>query len=156
MPHWGFPQTDDPVWKEQYDYLTEREKAFYQEGLPRILQAVHIGIVCNRSIPYIIDRLSQFEPALWDYVLDLVRLELNIADPEEDDVRVYLRRFAGFYLLIRTMNNHEYAQVVLNSLTSMGIATHQRLLEWDVSEIRSEVQMYMEQRRARREVEDRD
>ena len=37
MSHWGFPQTEDPIWGEQYGQLTEREKAFYQEGLPRIL-----------------------------------------------------------------------------------------------------------------------
>lgn len=150
MSHWGFPQTDDPIWKEQYAELTERERVFYWEGLPRILRTIHIGVVCKRSIPYIVDRLSQFEPGLWEELADVVRLEKNLADPGIEDVQMYLRRFAGFYLLIPTLDNHGYARVVLNSLTSMGLTTHQRLLNWDISEIRSEVQLYMEQRRASR------
>lgn len=148
MSHWGFPQTEDPIWREQFNQLTEREKAFYHEGLPRILQAAHIGIVCRRSIPYIVDRISQFEPALWDYLVDLVRMETNSAKPDEEEVQLYLRRFTGFYLLIPTMDNLQYSQFVIQSLMSMGIATHKRLVNWELAEVRSEMQSYREQRRA--------
>lgn len=150
MEHWGFPHTDDPIWRDHYEQLTEREKAFYREGLPRILKAVHVGVVCKRSIPYIVDRLSQFEPDLWDYLVELVRLETNTARPDEEDVKLYLRRFAGFYLLIPTLDNEQYVRTIMRSLMAMGVATHQRLLDWNISEIRSEVQAYMEQRRTRR------
>ena len=102
------------------------------------------------------DRISQFEPALWDYLVDLVRLETNSANPDEEEVLLYLRRFTGFYLLIPTMDNLQYSQFVIQSLMSMGVATHKRLLNWEIAEIRSELQTYVEQRRASREDSGRD
>jgi hypothetical protein len=156
MGHWGFPQTDDPIWKEHYAQLTEREKAFFREGLPRVLQAAGIAVVCKRSIPYIVDRISQFEPALWDYIVELVRLEANLAEPDEDDVKLYLRRFTGFYLLIPTLDNFQYSQLIVASLMSMGIATHKRISHWELGDVRAELQAYREQRRAGREDSGRD
>lgn len=149
MSHGGFPQTDDPIWKEQYAELTERERVFYWEGLPRLLRAVHIGIVCHRSIPYIVDRLSKFESELWDHLLTLVYAEQSGAvDADVEDVQLYLRRFIGFYVIIKTLDNTEYSKIVSNTLVAMGVATHRRLLNWDISEIRSEVAGDLEQRRA--------
>lgn len=142
MSHWGFPQTDDPIWRDHYDRLTERERSFFCNGLPQILRAVHVGVVCRRSIPYIVDRLYQFEPNLYDYLSDLVSSEARVPEPTTDDVEDYLIRFAGFYLLIPTYTNDEYARVLSEGLMSMGVATHKRLTHWDISDIREEVQEY--------------